>query len=419
MSKLVVTICSLSLMSNISSDALRASEVAQDSSITSEEKIIPAAYTHEPAKRKLAPRNLSTDKKFEILAEKLDHLTACADELCCKNTHISSDAQEYLEGALSGFFISGDFLYWQADEDKLEYAINFQGGFGNSQTAIDQFNGLHFEWNPGFRVSIGGTSCNCDNWGIYANYTQIRNKAHGSVHSNPAIATNFIYPTQDQPSLGFATLGAHARWSVDYSTEHLEAFKDYFAGRHLIFRPHAGLINANINQESHISYDLIPDLFPNFPESKVHAKCNYWGLGVGGGADILWHFTPHFGIYGEFSLGLLYGKFNVRSNAETAHRDTGVPFSIHFKKEMWRTRATMQTALGLEWETIFNRDRNRIAISLGYEFNEWFRQNQFVVGDHNTVGTTLIIKNAPLVAYYFANADLAFKGGTLRATFNF
>ncbi|HEY5259138.1 MAG TPA: Lpg1974 family pore-forming outer membrane protein, partial [Rhabdochlamydiaceae bacterium] len=156
-------------------------------------------------------------------------------------------------------------------------------------------------------------------------------------------------------------------------------------------------------------------------QSIMHAKCNYWGLGVGGGADMLWHFTPHFGLYGELSLGILYGRFDVHRNGTSVfptNTDIGTPFSFHFKKEMWRTRATIQTALGFEWETVFNRDRNRIAISLGYEFNEWFQQNQFVSSAFDS-DSNIGNNGLPLNSIKFANADLAFKGGTLRATFNF
>ena len=414
--KLVVTFCSLSLLSIFSSDAYAASE------IESAPLLIHADCPEEPAKRRLSPSNLSTERKFEILAEKLDYLTACADELSCNCSPINSESQRYLQSALTGFFASADFLYWQADEDKLEYAINFQGGFGNSQVVNDKLAGLNFDWNPGFRVTIGGTSCDCDHWGVYLNYTQIRNKAHGNINLGQPSATNLIFPTWDQIFLGVVTSGGHARWHVDYSTEHLEAYKDYFVGRHLIFRPHMGLLNANINQEYHVNYDLLPNISVNVPQSKMRAKCNYWGLGVGGGTDVLWHFTPHFGIYGEFSAGILYGKFDVHRNGTSViptDTNVGNPFSFHFKKEMWRTRATMQTALGLEWETVFNRDRNRIAISLGYEFNAWFQQNQFMTSLHDADNNIAGIKNAPTVTYKFADADLAFKGGTLRATINF
>ncbi|HEY5260469.1 MAG TPA: hypothetical protein VIJ46_07455, partial [Rhabdochlamydiaceae bacterium] len=208
-----------------------------------------------------------TQRKLNTLAEKLDQLTASADALYSKNTHVNVQTQRHLESAVGGLFLSADFLYWQADEDKLEYAINFQGFFGNSSLVYDKFAGLNFEWNPGFRVALGATSCDCDHWGIFANYTYIHNKAHGSINVDPPAANNIILPSWDQLLLGIFTMGGHAHWSVNYSTEHLEAYKDYFVGKNGIFRPHMGLINANINQEYHVKYDLIPTISADIPQS--------------------------------------------------------------------------------------------------------------------------------------------------------
>ena len=283
--------------------------------------------------------------------------------------------------------------------------------------------GLSFDWNPGFRVGIGGASCDCDHWGLLFSYTYMHNKAHGSTNIGTLDASldSFLASSWDQILLGIYASAASARWSVNYNTEILDAYRDFFLGKHLIVRPRMGLLNANIDQKYHATYTLDPNapIFSSVPEAKMEAKCNYWGLGVRGGADLVWHFSDHWGIYGELSAGLVYGKFNIDRNGNSSYTTTGAaapvstPYTFQFKKKMWRARATIQTALGLEWETIFNRDRNRIAISAGYEFNEWFRQNQFPHSIHIPGG------DVSLVSYDFSNADLGFKGGTLRATFNF
>ncbi|HEY5259139.1 MAG TPA: Lpg1974 family pore-forming outer membrane protein [Rhabdochlamydiaceae bacterium] len=371
--------------------------------------------------------HLNAKEKFALLARKTDELSDTIDELCGRDVHISPWVQDYLHSTTGGLFLTADFLYWQADEDDLQYAVYTQGlhlsGLATISSVTDRVRGLSFDWNPGFRVGIGGASCDCDHWGLLFNYTHIRNKAHGSTNIGTLDATldNFLASSWDQILLGIYASAASARWSVNYNTEILDAYRDFFLGKHLIVRPRMGLLNANIDQKYHATYTLDPNdpIFSTVPEAKMEAKCNYWGLGVRGGVDLVWHFSDHWGIYGELSAGLVYGRFNIDRNGNSSYPITDTtgqvsdPYTFEFKEKMWRARATIQTALGLEWETIFNRNRNRIAISAGYEFNEWFRQNQFAQSIHVPGG------DVSIVSYNFSNADLAFKGGTLRATFNF
>lgn len=449
MPKLVATLCSLGFLYALGTDVLNADEFSNPQSLSSAEA--PVHYTHiatscEPeecedeaceddsiADQIRAP-HLNARDKFALLAEKTDRLAETVEGLCCRDIPIDPRLENQLHNPSGGFFLTADFLYWQADEDDLAYALYTEGfsqSLPNPSTRIDNaLRGLSFEWNPGFRVGIGGTFCSSDYWGLLFSFTHMRNEAHGSTNIGPlnTFLDHILVSTWDQVLLGYYATAAKARWSVNYNTEILDAYRDFFLGKHLIVRPRMGLLNANINQKYHATYTLEPNLptFSTIPEAKMEAKCNYWGLGVRGGTDLLWHFSEHFGIYAELSAGLVYGRFNVDrdGNSESftssapvpllaAAADTPQPFTYAFKKKIWRARATIQTALGLEWETIFNRDRNRIAISLGYEFNEWFRQNQFVHSTHVSGGALSVVH------YNFSNADLAFKGGTLRAIFNF
>lgn len=358
--------------------------------------------------------NPSTDMQIQQLAEKIDQLTSSANELYAQNLHIEPRVHNILQGDLSNLFLTADFLYWQADEDRLEYALLLQGL--STEHISEKYSGLNFEWNPGFRIGIGGAFCEWNHWGILLNYTHIRNKAHGSTKAGALSTNDPLIPVWDQLLFGIYTRGAHVHWSVVYNVESIEAYKDCFVGKNLILKPHMGLINANIDQEYHADYDLFPAIAASLSKSKMHAKCNYWGLGLLGGTDMFWHFTSHFGVYGELSAGLLYGKFDIRRDGNSAFpTDTDVPdlFTSHFKKKIWRTRATVQAALGIEWETVFNSNCNRLAISLGYEFNEWFRQNQFFKS------TLQARQDVTTVTGELLNADLAFKGGTLRATYDF
>ncbi len=145
-----------------------------------------------------------------------------------------------------------------------------------------------------------------------------------------------------------------------------------------------GLRGAGLLQDYHVAYDIIQ--FPaTIPQTKLDGECNFWGLGMRGGVDIGWHFTENWGLYGQLTGALIYGHFDVVENTlgilpppSVSNPETpfGLPGKTH--EQFWRLRTTLQTGLGFTWETLCNQDRCRVALSLGYEFNEWFNQNQFI-----------------------------------------
>ena len=93
------------------------------------------------AKQIRDPR-LNAKEKFALLARKTDELSDTIDELCGRDVHISPWVQEYLHSTTGGLFLTADFLYWQADEDDLQYAIYTQG--------------LHLSGQGAYRVSPTG-----------------------------------------------------------------------------------------------------------------------------------------------------------------------------------------------------------------------------------------------------------------------
>jgi hypothetical protein len=111
------------------------------------------------------------------------------------------------------------------------------------------------------------------------------------------------------------------------------------------------------------------------------AKNDYSGFGVRAGSDFLWHLSRHWNLFGEFSASILYGEFEVK--LKNLH-DQGLgegdvpPFPLDFfaRERFWRARANFEEAIGLSWETVFNRERFHVTVNAAYELSQWLNQNQ-------------------------------------------
>lgn len=327
------------------------------------------------------------------------------------------------------------FIYWQATEDGLDYGLseNTQellvpdvAGFttnpnvGYSLSGSTKDKDLDFKWKPGFKVGIGAIFGQRDQWDLFLNWTWLQSTAHDSfkgaqsftnelngqtIAQNPQQTTReYIVPSWGPVVLGGPAAGASSHWRLHYNTVDLELGRNFFLGKSLTLRPHIGLRGAFIHQHVNAKYDSIlnitvgqlggvnatPAQFNSFsPTSKFKGENNYDGGGLRGGLDVNWNFARSFAVYGKMSGSLLYGRFEVEESFKSSGTIvTNVPddplgafaltnaYDLSLHDNFHRVRSTFQLALGMTWHTDFNNDKQHLFISLGYEFNKWFDQNE-------------------------------------------
>ena len=183
--------------------------------------------------------------------------------------------------------------------------------------------------------------------------------------------------------------------------------------RALSFRPFFGVRGAWIDQNMRYSYDL-PTYVPPF-FYKTRFKNDYHAFGLLAGMNINWFFNNHWSIYGKAAASGLHGEFDVTTHVRQTAADpaySGGLVLINAKDEIHRVRYSLEAALGLQWETYFSKNRHRFSISLGYEFLQWFHQNQlkkFLTNQNPGI----------LGAYTQQHGNLGLQGGTLAARFDF
>jgi hypothetical protein len=285
-----------------------------------------------------------------------------------------------------GFFATADFLVWHLKEGGSDYCLSSSSSKGKVEHS-------HFNWAPGFRVGAG-YHLEHDAWDWHVNFTWLHAHALNSAH-RPKQGSLF-------PQKGFNSIARaenmHSHWHVHYYVLDLEVGRRYFVSKYLALRPQFGIESAWICQRRryHISEQRTSRA------ENIYGKNNFWGIGPRAGCEGAWYFKRHFSLIGALAGALQWGRFKdslseTRLTPREKRKIASVAGNFH------RLVPNVQMALGLGWESTINDEQNHLTICLSYEFQYWWRQNQFLNG----------------VGFQRESMDLSINGATLNARFDF
>jgi len=316
----------------------------------------------------------------------------------------------YIVQADQGVIAYGEFLYWAAHEDGLEYAATTDilssqgkskssGGFQGKTHIRD----VHANYRPGVRAGLGYLlSHKMDGWDILANWTGYTGKADGHASANGTTAAfisplwgNLFFISPLTTNFGYNKAIAH--WHLDYNVVNLELGRNTLLGRKVTIRPYLGAEWAGINQHYRVKYKAPggpEDTTQGFPQtlpftSKFRAQNDFSGIGLRMGADAKWHITRHFGVCGEVSGAFLWGRTHINEKftiPAITSISTNPPFTtksdpskIREKSRLSKFRPNLQGSAGLFWNCAVQKDKGFITLAAEYEFTAWFFQNNLYV----------------------------------------
>lgn len=314
-------------------------------------------------------------------------------------------------------FFTGDFLWWEAHENGLDYLVKNEEGtaFINSGKVTEP----KFEWDPGFRVGLGYNMAH-DGWDVYANWTRFHTTTGDDRTHRPVgglLEPTFLDPSFDDLPITLGQLfnEARSRWKLHLNQIDLTLGREFFVSRWLTLRPHLGLRAAWIRQKYTIHYlgtltESVPSL--DLPvgastDNLVDMRNNYTGFGLLGGLNTQWGLGGGWSLYGDLDLSLLYGFFRVTHKEE---EDISHTAKMHIRNRFHLSRVVADLAAGLRWQRSFGCDDDlAILIQLGWEHHVYFGQNQF-----------MRFTNAFMPGQSVSNlGDLTLQGWTLAFKFDF
>jgi len=313
----------------------------------------------------------------------------------------------------SDFYAYGEFLLMLASEDGLDYAITNNNGTENVPLTNGDVQGLStgshdLDWSKGFRIGFGFYMGH-DAWNIDARWTYLRPRDQASAAvRNPTV----LVPLHLTPSVNISQTNANAsmKWRAKHNTLDLALGKPYHVSRLFIFNPFAGVRATWLDQN--MTYRYSGDI-NGHDGIKVHHSCDYWGVGLRGGAGSEYLLGAGWNLFANLSMSMLYGKWNVTQNIPIANA------GIELDNDFYGVTPNLELALGINWANFFAKNKYRIALSLAYEFQQWWKQNRTwrFYGDGSGAGaaaTSGIASSSPVV-----HGDLAYNGFAFKLQLDF
>jgi hypothetical protein len=296
--------------------------------------------------------------------------------------------------------VTGEVLFWKASEDQLSYATTSSD---RSTIRHGHVQSPHFSWDWGFRVGFGYNMPH-DHWDLYANYTHFHTHAHGSSSTS----TGAVYPNWQAPfgdSAGGYATQATANWRLHLDLADLELGKALLVGRWLSIRPFIGVRGAWIYQKYEIDYKG-GTAVPAGDEDQINMQNNCWGVGVRTGIDTLWGLGKGISIFGDGAISLLSGHFNIHQKEQLEEAGTTI---VNISSHPTNAITIAELSMGLQYDRFFKKNRYHFGVKLGYEFNYFFDQNQWI-RFLNSDNPGVISSN---------NGNLSLQGVTLGFRFDF
>lgn len=279
--------------------------------------------------------------------------------------------------------VTAEWLYWRTRQEGMEFATSRQ---------------IEFDFQSGFRVGLGAHLYSFDGWTIYANYTRFVPDASRSAHG--AVYPLFLF--QGAGSTGNAVSAAHGHWDVEFQSADLAFGKAYYLTQTLVFSPFFGLKGAWIDQHAHFRYE--GGYIPEGQIFRTRFKNDVRGAGPLIGTQMNWQLGLGFCFFGDIATSLVACHFN---NKQRQHQLDGLEV-VHLDTDFNQVSPFLQMAAGVAWDRNFYRDRCHFGLSLGFEAQQWWNQNQ-----------TEQFTDDVRPTYVRQQGDLSFYGLTLKGRFDF
>lgn len=324
-----------------------------------------------------------------------------------KGTYGATTALARPEVQGNGYFLTLDILYWHAKVGGTEYSYT-DNDLSFTLPVIGRTRDLGFGWDWGVRFGAG-YNFEYGGWDTYVNFTLFDTndgqKTTAGLNGTviPLRGTSYIVDG-DFSSHSFTHCNeATSQFDLDFERIDVELGRNYFISKELALRPHFGLVTAWINEDQVTRYTGGSVLGIN--TVNVKDRNDFWGIGIRTGLNTKWFIGNGFSIFGNASGALVYGYYEVQ------HKEWYTPSPTNYLRlnaNMHRFSPTAQLTLGLSYEQYLNNDKQHISLSLGYDVQYWWRQNQMLQINDNFG-----------IRYGRYSEDLGFYGITLDIRWDF
>jgi hypothetical protein len=264
------------------------------------------------------------------------------------------------------------FIYWEPMEKGLDLGIihldESSGTLGG--TNYHSIITFDFDYHPGFKIGGGWSSCR-DDWTLYLEYTRLKSEDSETkdITSNYNSDTHYITsPWVEHPSFTSESLNyIKGKWELNYNTLDLELGRPYYVGKKVIFRPQIGLRGGWIDQKFDVNA-----IDSGTEHIKLRGKQDSWLIGPRAGLGSCWLVGCNFRIFFNAAASLTYQKFDNSIKQSFVESS----FKTNAKGEDSNLTPIAELGLGLGYGRYFCNNQWHFDLTVGYDFNYLWDQNQ-------------------------------------------
>ncbi len=320
---------------------------------------------------------------FPLFAEKMETRVGVLEQQMGNiGTHPpSSDygsqiANATFERGWIGIELFGGPLYWHAKVGGTEYVYSLASGKRKEESQS-------FDWDLGYRLGVG-VFLPIVKWEVLGTYTHFgAHDTEGRGIIPPSLLVNL------RGSFFVFNQSIKSSYDIDYDAVSLELKRNSFLGSLLGLGSSLGVKQAWIDQKQWVTYSAFQqDL------TKVKDRCRFKGVGPQLGMNMNCHLFSGFSFFGNVKGALLYGDFEVKH--------TEIPIKIKGDAHLFSPNLSFTFGLNKD----FPIGGAQIFISLAYEADYYWRQNQMVTMEDTGRGRLKIARQADDLTFYGVTGHL-------------
>lgn len=323
---------------------------------------------------------------------------------------------------------SGAFLWWDVSQENMEVFSSPSGANVYHQK---------FVFTPGFTIALWGDFV-YDDWRGTLEWTRVRSRstttsaASTNVVLFPGVsARGDITPSNISSQAGISAINTFtdvsSLWIVDFNTLNCLMSRPFYVSSHFTMASFMGIKFAWFRQRWTITRTL-----DGIPRSN-RLKSNAWAAGPHMACRCMWMMPFDVGVETYAGGSVIYQSTRVR-NVYDELRLTAISDTISDLESRPIPRALkphMVLGLALTWGTYVNDGAWNLNCKIGYEFNQYWYQNEIqreAMQNNQTTRTPLVTDDTtPVVsnqandrAISFTNAgNLSFHGIVAEVKFDF
>lgn len=298
-----------------------------------------------------------------------------------------------------GLFITGDYIYWTARQDNMQYAST---GYANNNVSSPRSGStanMNYRFQTGFKAGLG-FSFSHDYWDTCFNYTWYQsNRNSGSIKGDPGAGLTPTFTPYLPLTADSYYDGANAKWRLHFNSIDWELGRNFYISKFLSLRPFIGLKGTWQSQKFNTQYTgfIVDDAF-NYLRNM---KSSFMGIGIRTGCNMGWHIAGTWSVFGDIAASSVWGQFKSSRSDSSTVADTSLN-PVSASNQIHSATPVLELAIGIRKDQWFLNNRLHVGVQAGWEEQIWLDQNQFA----SNLGTS-------------SDGNLVLQGLTVRLRFDF